>query len=110
YVAERYAIAHQRATRRFVLDSVVPHEADLGMLRLDMQAVARVLRLVCREGHCAGDPVADLAAVVRRDHDRPRLYDALVALSVFEPTLRRYWDVLVVIHQAAGGTTGALTQ
>jgi pimeloyl-ACP methyl ester carboxylesterase len=110
YVAERYALAHPRATTRLVLDSVVPHVADLALLPLDFQAVSRVLRLVCSEGHCAGDPVADLAAVVRRDHDGPRLYDALVALSVFEPTFRRYWDVPALLHQARAGKTAALTQ
>jgi pimeloyl-ACP methyl ester carboxylesterase len=111
YVAERYALAHPRETTRLVLDSVVPHDADASaLLPLDFRAVARVLRLVCAEGPCAGDPVSDLAAVVRRDHDGPRLYDALVALSVFEPTFRRYWDVPALLHRARAGRTAALTQ
>jgi pimeloyl-ACP methyl ester carboxylesterase len=108
YVAERYALAHPRSVRALVLDSVVPHDASFALVPLDLRASARVLRLVCRAGPCAGDPVADLAAVVRRLHDGPRLYDALTLLSVFEPTLRRSFDVPAILHAARRGATGRL--
>ena len=64
--------------------------AGLDGLEVDgMRATARVLRAVCRDQHCPGDPAADLAAVVRRRHDGPELYDTIVALSVGAPDLPR---------------------
>jgi pimeloyl-ACP methyl ester carboxylesterase len=51
-----------------------------------MRESARVLRAVCRAQRCRGDPAADVAAVVRRRHDGPELYDTLVALSVGAPS------------------------
>jgi pimeloyl-ACP methyl ester carboxylesterase len=86
FVAERYAIAHPDRVARLVLDSVVP-AAGLDGLEVDgMRETARVLRAVCRARHCPGDPVADLAAVVRARHDGPELYDTIVAMSVGAPT------------------------
>jgi pimeloyl-ACP methyl ester carboxylesterase len=86
FVAERYAIAHPDRVARLVLDSVVP-AAGLDGLEVDgLHETARVLRAVCRAQHCPGDPVADLAAVVRARHDGPELDDTLVALSVGAPT------------------------
>jgi pimeloyl-ACP methyl ester carboxylesterase len=86
FVAERYAIAHPERVARLVLDSVVP-AAGLDGLEVDgMRESARVLRAVCRARRCPGDPVADLAAVVRARHDGPELYDTIVAMSVGAPT------------------------
>jgi pimeloyl-ACP methyl ester carboxylesterase len=86
YVAERYAIAHPDRTARLVLDSVVP-AAGISILEdVGMRETARVLRLACREQHCPGDPAADLAAVVRKEHNGPALYDTIVAMSVGAPT------------------------
>jgi pimeloyl-ACP methyl ester carboxylesterase len=86
FVAERYAIAHPDRVARLVLDSVVP-AAGLDGLEVDgMRETARVLRAVCRAQRCPGDPVADLAAVVRASHDGPEIYDTLVAMSVGAPT------------------------
>jgi pimeloyl-ACP methyl ester carboxylesterase len=85
YVAERYALANPRNVDRLVLDSVVPH-VDLDPLVLtSLQATARVLRNTCREHRCGTDPAADLAAVVAKRHDGPRLLDALVTLSIAAP-------------------------
>ena len=86
YVAERYAIAHPDRTARLVLDSVVPAAGITTLEDVGMRETARVLRLVCREQHCPGDPAADLAAVVRKEHNGPALYDTLVAMSVGAPT------------------------
>jgi pimeloyl-ACP methyl ester carboxylesterase len=100
FVAERYAIAHPDRVARLVLDSVVP-AASLDGLEVDgMRETARVLRLVCRDQHCRGDPVADLAAVVRARHDGPELYDTLVAMSVGAPT---YPGVLAGLREARAG-------
>jgi pimeloyl-ACP methyl ester carboxylesterase len=70
YVGERYALAHPSHVSKLVLDSVVPQtgETDLGLV--EFAAVRRVLHSVCGS-RC----VADLAAVVRRDHLGPQLFD-----------------------------------
>jgi pimeloyl-ACP methyl ester carboxylesterase len=86
YVAERYAIAHPDRTARLVLDSVVPAAGISTLEDVGMRETARVLRLVCREQHCPGDPAADLAAVVRKERNGPALYDTIVAMSVGAPT------------------------
>jgi hypothetical protein len=78
--------------------------AGLDALEVDgMRETARVLRLVCRAQHCAGDPAADLAAVVRAPHDGvggPEIYDTLVALSVGAPT---FPGVLAALREARAG-------
>jgi pimeloyl-ACP methyl ester carboxylesterase len=86
FVAERYAIAHPDRVARLVLDSVVPAASLDGLEVVGMHETARVLRAVCRARHCPGDPVADLAAVVRARHDGPAIYDTIVAMSVGSPT------------------------
>ena len=45
----------------------------------------------------------DLAAVVRAQHDGALLFDALVLLSIIDPTYRLAFDVPAVLHVAAGG-------
>jgi len=74
--------------------------------RENMRHSADVLRAVCAARHCGFDPAADLATVVRRDHDGPALLDMLVSMSVGAPGFPGVPDAL---HQAAAGHTAALT-
>src|SRR5262249_34063579 len=69
FVAERYALAHPDRVSHLILDSVVPHNAGYDLVPVELRAVARVLRLACRDPRCPTDPAADLAAVVRKRHD-----------------------------------------
>jgi pimeloyl-ACP methyl ester carboxylesterase len=98
YVGERYGLAHPSHVSKLVLDSVVPQvgETDLGVA--EFAAVKRVLISVCGTG-C----VADLAAVVRRDHLGPQLFDALTFDSIADPTYRKLWNVPAALHAARGG-------
>ncbi len=98
YVAERYALAYPSHVSRLVLDSVVPHAAS-GQLETEaFPRVAQVLRNVC--GRCADDLAADVA----RYHNGPQLLDAIVALSVFDPT---YTGLASDLRDARhGDTTG----
>jgi pimeloyl-ACP methyl ester carboxylesterase len=108
YVAERYALAYPSHVARLVLDSVVPQDAT-GMLETSVfPEVARVLRLVCRSSSCPGDPAADLAADVARYHDGPTLLDAIVVLSVIDPTYRGQVDLPRVLHDARLGNAAPL--
>jgi pimeloyl-ACP methyl ester carboxylesterase len=105
FVAERYALRYPRHTARLVLDSVVPHAGIDGLSVENAHAVARVLRAVCRERGCPGDPAKDVAAVVRRTSIDARLLDALVTMSVFDPT---YPGVLEALRSAARGSRAPL--
>jgi pimeloyl-ACP methyl ester carboxylesterase len=109
YVAERYALAYPGHVARLVLDSVVPQDATAQLATEAFPQVARVLRLVCKEHPCQGDPAADLAAVVARDHDGVPLLDAIVLLSVVDPTFRRTADVPRLLHEARLGRSAGLT-
>jgi pimeloyl-ACP methyl ester carboxylesterase len=80
YTAERYALAYPSHVSKLVLDSVVPHAASGQLETQAFPRVAQVLRNVC--GRCADD----LAVVVARDHDGTGLLDAIVVLSVLDPT------------------------
>jgi pimeloyl-ACP methyl ester carboxylesterase len=105
YVGERYALAHPAHVSKLVLDSVVPQlgETDLGVA--EFAAVRRVLRSVCGAG-C----VSDLAAVVRRDHLGPQLFDALTFDSIADPTYRKFWNVPAALHAARHGNSKQLDQ
>ena len=105
FVAERYALAYPTRVARLVLDSVVPEAGVDPLYRAALSRSAVVLRSVCAAERCGWDPVADLAAVVRRRHDGPALLDALVAYSVGAPDFR---GVLGVLHAARAGRTGRL--
>jgi pimeloyl-ACP methyl ester carboxylesterase len=106
YVAEQFALAHPGEVSRLVLDSVVP-AWNVDPLQLEnMRHSAEVLRAVCAARHCGFDPAADLATVVRRDHDGPALLDMLVSMSVGAPSFPGVPDAL---HQAAAGHPAALT-
>ena len=98
YVGERYALVHPARVTKLVLDSVVPQvgETDLGVD--EFAAVRRVLGSVCGTS-C----VADLAAVVRRDHLGPRLFDALTFDSIADPTYRKFWDLPAALQAARVG-------
>ena len=106
YVAERYALAHPDRVARLVLDSVVPHDGNgLALYTASMARTATVLRAVCRTRRCPGDPAADLAAIVRRDHNGPALQDMIVAMSVIDPTFGRLPSAL---HAARRGDRSQL--
>jgi pimeloyl-ACP methyl ester carboxylesterase len=107
FVAERYALRYPSHTSRLVLDSVVPHEGINGLSVENAHAVARVLRAVCRERGCPGDPAKDLSTVVRWSSIDTRLLDALVTLSVLDPS---YPGVLEALHAAARGKPADLQQ
>jgi pimeloyl-ACP methyl ester carboxylesterase len=64
--------------------------------------VTQVLRKVC--GGCADD----LAFDVRRYHNGIQLLDALVALSVFDPTYRSVFDVPGALSSARRGDPGPM--
>ena len=71
-----------RHVSRLVLDSVVPHEASGQLETQAFPRVTQVLRNVC--GRCADD----LRAVVARYRNGTKLLDAIVTLSVIDPTFR----------------------
>jgi pimeloyl-ACP methyl ester carboxylesterase len=108
YVAERYALAHPSRVQKLVLDSVVPHEPVSALGTVGMRASARVLRDVCRQTPCTSDPASDLAAVVRKRHDGPRLLDALTLLSIIDPSYRVAIDVPTVLQEARAGRLAGL--
>ncbi len=105
FVAERYALRYPRRVARLVLDSVVPHVGINGLSVENASAVGRVLRAVCRERRCPGDPATDLAAVVRGSGIATGLLDALVTMSVIDPT---YPGVPEALHAARQGNRGDL--
>jgi pimeloyl-ACP methyl ester carboxylesterase len=98
YVGERYGLAHPSHVSKLVLDSVVPQVGLIDLGVAEFAAVRRVLGSVCG-ARC----VADLAAVVRRDHLGPRLFDALTLDSIADPTFRKFWDVPAALHAARHG-------
>src|SRR5439155_10610250 len=102
YVGERYALAHPGRVRKLVLDSVVPHVAELDLVH-ELHATARVLGSVCGK-RC----VDDLAAVVRARHVGPELLDALTLLSIIDPTYHSIIDVGSVLADARRGNLGSL--
>jgi pimeloyl-ACP methyl ester carboxylesterase len=102
YTAERYALAYPGHVSRLVLDSVVPQAASGQLETQAFPRVAQVLRNVC--GGCAGDLAADVA----RYRDGSELLDALVAISVFDPTYRSVFDVPSVLRQARHGNPGPM--
>lgn len=102
YTAERYALAYPSHVSRLVLDSVVPQAASGQLETQAFPRVTQVLRNVC--GSCAGDLAADVA----RYHDGTELLDALVTLSVFDPTYRTAFDVPLVLRQARLGNRGPM--
>jgi pimeloyl-ACP methyl ester carboxylesterase len=105
YVAEQFALAHPRQVSRLILDSVVP-AGNVDPLQLaGLRRTATVLRAVCAAQGCSADPARDLAAVVRRYHDGPQLFDTLVAMSVGAPS---FPGVPAALHAAAAGQPAAL--
>jgi pimeloyl-ACP methyl ester carboxylesterase len=108
YVAARYALRHPQRTTKLVLDSVVPH-GGIDMLAVtSMPATARVLRTACAAAGCGTDPVADLARVVRRYGNGVQVLDALVVMSIVDPTFTRNVDIPGLLHAAANGDRSGL--
>jgi pimeloyl-ACP methyl ester carboxylesterase len=105
YVAERYAIAHPDRVSRLVLDSVVPHDGIDPFLTVPLHAAARVLRDVCADRQCPGDPADDLAAVVRARRDGS---DILNTLTIMEFVSSDYEGVPEALHAASQGDMQAL--
>ncbi len=68
-------------------------------------AVGRVLRSLCSELTCHGDPAEQLAFVVRTSSIDTQLLDTLVTLSVFDPT---YPGVIGALYAASHGRRGDL--
>jgi pimeloyl-ACP methyl ester carboxylesterase len=108
YVAERYALAYPKHVSRLVLDSVVPQRASGQLETQAFPRVAQVLRAVCKERSCGFDPAEDLAADVARYHDGPQLLDAIVTLSVFDPTYVTQFDLPRALHEARHGNPDAM--
>jgi pimeloyl-ACP methyl ester carboxylesterase len=108
YVAERYALAYPKHVTRLVLDSVVPQRASGQLETQAFPRVAEVLRAVCKERGCGFDPAADLAADVARYHNGPQLLDAIVTLSVFDPTYVTQFDLPRALHEARQGNPDAM--
>src|SRR5262249_9578311 len=92
-----------------ILDSVVPHNAGYDLVPVELRAVARVLRLACRDAKCSGDPAADLAAVVRKRHDGGQVLDALTVLSIVDPTFRQISNVPEALRRPRRGAPAQLT-
>jgi pimeloyl-ACP methyl ester carboxylesterase len=107
YVAERYAIAHPDRVSRLVLDSVVPHDGIEPFLTVPLHAAARVLRDVCADRQCPGDPADDLAAVVRARQDGS---DILNTITIMEFVSSDYEGVPEALHAAAQGDMRALNE
>ncbi len=107
FVAEQYTIANPDKVTKLVLDSVVPHAGVDPFLRVPMRATARVLRAVCDESTCAGDPVADLRKVVARRSDGSDILDTITVQGIVDPT---YADIPRVLRAAARGRDGPLDQ
>jgi pimeloyl-ACP methyl ester carboxylesterase len=105
YVAEQFALAHPDRVNRLILDSVVPSWNVDPLQLAGMRETATVLRDACAAQRCGYDPAADLAVVVRRYHDGPALFDALVAMSVGAPS---FPGVPAALHAAAAGQPAAL--
>src|SRR4029079_2663473 len=105
FVAERYALRYPTHVARLVLDSVVPQVGINGLSVENASAVGRVLRSLCSELTCHGDPAEQLAFVVRTSSIDMRLLDALVTLSVFDPTCP---GVIGALYAASHGRRGDL--
>jgi pimeloyl-ACP methyl ester carboxylesterase len=105
YVAEEFALAHPHQVSRLVLDSVVPTWNVDPLQLAGLRKTATVLRAVCAAQTCPADPARDLAAVVRRYHDGPALFDTLVAMSVGAPA---FPGVPAALHAAAARRPAAL--
>src|SRR3954468_5495775 len=105
YVGERYGLSHPSHVSKLVLDSVVPQVGEIDLGVAEFAAVRRVLGLVCGRG-C----VAALAAVVRRAHLGPQLFDALTFDSIADPTFRTFWNVPAALHAARHGNRKPLNR
>jgi len=110
FVAERYALTHPGHVRRLVLDSVVPQTGAPALYEESLHRTGWVLRQACAEQHCAFDPAADLATVVRRDGNGVGVLNLLIIASIFDPRLTgdQFFPVLEMLHASATGKPGPL--
>jgi pimeloyl-ACP methyl ester carboxylesterase len=129
-VAERYAQDYPSHVEALVLDSVVPPDGPEAFDETTFAAVRRILRQLCRSGACShitGNPVGDLARLVRR-MGRGSLHGSVIdgegeALPVgissndlagimlegdFDPILRAEFPAAV--RSAVDGDTAALAR
>jgi pimeloyl-ACP methyl ester carboxylesterase len=110
HVAQRYALTHPRRVRALVLDSVVPQQGPDPLYTAALRGAGRVLRTACREQGCPSDPAHDLAVAVDRSGHAVELFDALVVLSIIDPTMSDpRFAVLDRLRTAANGDPGPLT-
>jgi pimeloyl-ACP methyl ester carboxylesterase len=108
FVAERYALAHPRAVKALVLDSVLPHvdpQADEALYLTGLRATARVLRASCVALGCGYDPAAELNWLVRHGVDGVALFDAIVSYEFVDPG---YQGLLDALHAARRGDRAIL--
>ena len=107
FVAQQYAVAHPGETELLVLDSALPVGGLDALQRDVVRATPRVLGLACRAAGCPGDPVADLAEVVRAGDgaDGADLLSLLAAMSSARPS---YDTLLPALRNAARGDRAGL--
>jgi pimeloyl-ACP methyl ester carboxylesterase len=105
FTAAHYAIAHPGQVARMVLDSVVPHTGVDAFLQVPQRATARVLRDVCQERSCPGDPAADLHTAVAGRRDGSDVLNAITIDGILSPGYR---GVPEVLHAAATGDRSSL--
>ena len=109
FVAEHYSLAHPRqdARARARLGRAARRQFDPLAVDL-MQASRRVLRDACRDVACPGDPVADLADVIKRYDDGVDLLDLIDRDEHRQPDVRRRSSPR--LRSAAEGNPGQLDQ
>jgi pimeloyl-ACP methyl ester carboxylesterase len=108
FTAERYALAHPKAVKALVLDSVVPHvdpQVDEALYLTGLRATARVLRASCADIACGFDPANELNWLVRHGVDGVALFDAIVTYEFADPG---YQGLLDAVHAARKGNRADL--
>jgi pimeloyl-ACP methyl ester carboxylesterase len=101
FVAQQYAAAHPDRVAAIALDSPMPVTGTDTLQRDVVAAVRRVLADACADQpDCTGDPVADIATVVRRDGNGAELLEFLAAVSGVRPS---FDTLLPALRSAADG-------
>lgn len=110
YVAAHYAMSFPNHVHGLVLDSVVPYDGIDPFVRASLRGAARVLRDVCADGGCEGDPARDLAWIVRHGGNSVEILNALTIDSIVDPTFREVVDVPAALHAARLGDRSGLEE